>query len=79
MATDAKQFTGWMSVEDGLVNLAHVRRIALIEIEGLHLVVAYLEDGEQVTFGASDNREASEKALRYIAANVKAIYPVRQS
>ncbi|MGH2709379.1 MAG: hypothetical protein ACRDJF_07710 [Actinomycetota bacterium] len=77
MAT-AKEFTGWISVEGGLINLQHARRISLVEVENTYLVVAYLEDDEQVTLAATDKREVAEKALRYLAANVKAIYAVRQ-
>ncbi len=78
MATEAKQFTGWISVEGGLVNLAHVQRITLHHaVDGLFLLVADLADGEQVTLAASEAQETAEKALRYLAANVKAIYPVR--
>jgi hypothetical protein len=76
MAQD-REFTGWIGVDGGLVNLAHVRRIASEPVEGVFLVVAYLEDDDQVTLAATEGEEAANKALRYLAANVKAIYPVR--
>jgi hypothetical protein len=77
MATEEKQFTGWISVEGGLVNLAHVHRITLQGVDGLFLLVASLADGEQVTLAASEAQDTADKALRYLAANVRAIYPVR--
>lgn len=76
-ANNTKEFTGWMSVDDGLVNLAHARRIQLTTVENLHLVVAHLDDDQKVTLGAAESREVAEKALRYVAANLKAIYAVR--
>jgi hypothetical protein len=73
----AREFTGWIGVDGGLVNLAHVRRIVVVSVEKVFLVVAYLEDDDQVTLATTEDRAVADKALRYLAANVKAIYPVR--
>jgi hypothetical protein len=77
MATDAKQFTGWISVDGGLVNLAHVELIDLVLVEGAYVLRAHLAGGNDVTLALTEDRPTAEKALRYLAANVKAIYPVR--
>jgi hypothetical protein len=77
MATETKQFTGWISIDGGLVNLAHVELIDLVVVEEAYVVRAHLLTGDDITLTATEDRPAAEKALRYLAANVKAIYPVR--
>jgi hypothetical protein len=77
MSTEAKPFTGWISVESGLVNLSHAVRIQLHEVESTFMLAADFDDGEQVSLAVADSREVAEKALRYLAANLKAIYAVR--
>ncbi len=76
----SKQFTGWVSVEDGLLNLSHVQRITLTSADDkTFLVVAQLnESNEKVTLVTTNDREVAEKALRYLAANVKAISALRR-
>ncbi|MGH2732463.1 MAG: hypothetical protein ACRDJG_05935 [Actinomycetota bacterium] len=76
-----KQFTGWVSVEDGLLNLSHVQRITLVSADDkTFLVMAQLggnNNNEKVTLVSTDKREVAEKALRSLAAKVRAISAVR--
>jgi hypothetical protein len=66
--------TGWIWVEVGLVNLAHVRRVTLNSADGKTYQVVATLDHEQgdVTLLATEDRAQAQKLLQRLATNLRA-------
>jgi hypothetical protein len=66
--------TGWISVEEGLVNLNHVRRVTLNSADGKTFQVMATLDHEQsdVTLLTTEDRAQAQKLLQRLAANLRA-------
>lgn len=66
--------TGWISVEEGLVNLNHVRRVTLNSPDGKRFQVVATLDHEQadVTLLDTEDRVQAEKLLHRLATSLRA-------
>lgn len=66
--------TGWISVEEGLVNLNHVRRVTLNSADGKTFHVMATLDHEQgdVTLLTTEDRAQAQKLLQRLATNLRA-------